>query len=225
MTAVLTLMCPALNEAESLKTFLPKIKSELDRLGVPWEILVVDGGSSDGTAQAARAAGCRVVAQKNPGFGGAVKDGIAEARGEYILEMDADGSHPPEMIPTLWEARSKADLVIASRYVAGGSAQMSALRYGLSWLLNKVTRFWLAWPVLDASSGLRIYRAAAVKPLPLSASDFVVQQEALALILRAGGSAAEVPFRYGERVGGRSKARVLPLAVSYLKMLWRLKRL
>jgi glycosyltransferase involved in cell wall biosynthesis len=219
----LTVLSPALNEAESLKTFLPSLKSQLEMIGVDFELLIVDGGSTDATEPIAKEHGARVIRQQSLGFGGAVRDGISAAKGEYILEMDADGSHPPEMAPIMWQARKNADLVIASRYMSGGAADMSAFRYGLSWILNSVCRAWLGWRISDASSGLRIYRAAAVKPLKLDATDFTIQQQTLAHILAAGGTAAEVPFHYGERRGGASKARVLPLAASYFRMLFRLK--
>lgn len=219
----LTLLLPALNEAQSLKTLLPAIKAQLGAMGVTHELLLVDGGSSDGTADLARGQGCRVISQTGRGFGAAVREGLAAARGAYILEMDADGSHPVESLPRLWEARGRADLVVASRYMAGGSADLDLVRRFLSRLLNFVSRCWLGWDVRDASSGLRIYRAAAVQGLTLEASDFTIQQETLAGVLKGGGAAAEIPFHFGLRFGGRSKARVIPLAFSYLGMLWRLK--
>ncbi len=137
--------------------------------------------------------------------------------------MDADGSHPVDSLPQLWEARGRAAVIIASRYMKGGSAELGLCRRILSGLLNAVSCLWLGWDVHDASSGLRIYRAAAVQGLALNASDFTIQQEVLAGLLKAGNTAAEIPFHYGRRVGGSSKARVVPLAVSYLGMLWRLK--
>ncbi len=218
----LTVLAAALNEAESLKSLLPPLKAELATLGTSHEILIVDGGSTDATVAVATEHGCRVLQQNNPGFGGAIRDGFSQARGEFILELDADGSHPPAMIPKLWQARRQADVVIASRFIPGGSSEISA-RNALSWILNTISRWWLAWPIKDASSGLRIYRAAALHGRNLAAVDFTIQQETLAAILGAGGTVAEIPFHYGPRVGGHSKARVLPLGLSYLRMFWRLR--
>ncbi len=81
----LTLLLPALNEAQSLKDLLPAVKAQLEMMGVSHEILVVDGGSSDSTVDAAQSQGCRVLRQKEPGFGAAVREGLLAARGAYIL--------------------------------------------------------------------------------------------------------------------------------------------
>ena len=84
-------------------------------------------------------AGVRVLRQESPGFGGALKEGFAAADGNYVLAMDADGSHSPEVLPKLWALREGREVVIASRFVAGGSAVLSPFRYVLSWLLNRVS--------------------------------------------------------------------------------------
>jgi hypothetical protein len=133
--------------------------------------------------------------------------------------MDGDGSHPAAVFSNLWERRGGADLVIASRFMLGGSANLPWLRHAASRLLNILTRRWLGFPVRDASSGLRLYRAATVKGLVLSARDFSIQQEILIKILGAGGRVSEIPFHYEPRFGGRSKAPVLSLAFSYLRLL------
>ena len=222
-TTDLTVLLPALNEAESLSRLLPALKEVLARLAVSYEILVVDGGSTDGTPERARREGVRVLRQESPGFGGALKEGFAAADGNYVLAMDADGSHSPEVLPKLWALREGREVVIASRFVAGGSAVLSPFRYVLSWLLNRVSAWALAFPVKDSSSGFRLYRTAAVRGLKLRYKDFAAQQEILALILASGGRVGELPFRYEPRLGGRSKARVLPLAASYVRMLLELK--
>lgn len=221
----LSVVLPALDEEDGLEAVLPALKKELAALGVSHEIVVVDGGSRDATAEVARRQGARLLPQKSRGFGGAVREGLEEARGEWILVLDADGSHPAGMLPRLWERRRDHDMVIGSRYISGGSAELSWPRYALSRLLNLATGCYLGWRVRDASSGLRLYRGSAARGLSLRYPDFSVQQEALAQILAAGGTVAEVPFHFLPRLGGATKARVLPLALSYLRMLWELKRL
>ncbi|TME50389.1 MAG: glycosyltransferase [Chloroflexi bacterium] len=91
----LSLVIPALNEAESLDRVLPELKQALVALGPTNEIIVVDGGSRDGTHEIVRKHGARLVSQTLPGFGGAYRAGFAQARGEYVLTLDADGSHDP----------------------------------------------------------------------------------------------------------------------------------
>ena len=186
--------------------------------------MVVDGGSQDDTL-IARKGGARVLAQQGPGFGSAVREGLAAARGRFILTLDADGSHPPSVFKDMWAAKAGCDLVIGSRYAPGGTAAMPLERQVLSRALNCVSRGFLDLPVRDSSSGFRLYRAEALRLLASSAVDFSVQQDLLVRILAAGGRVAEVPFHYAPRLGGKSKADAWALAPSYLKMLWNARRL
>lgn len=210
----LTVLIPTLNEEESLKVLLPRLKEELDKLSLKAEILVVDGGSKDGTVGVAEGHGARVCRQRRQGFGAAFEEGFAESRGEWIQVMDADGSHPPADLARLWESRQGVDLVVGSRYCPGGSAAMSPERYWLSRALNFVTGWFLEFPIRDASSGFRLYRRAALKDLAVSAVDFSAQQEILARLLARGAKVTEIPFRYEPRIGGESKAKLLPWALS-----------
>src|ERR1700724_616483 len=98
----LSLVLPALNEAESLGRVLPELKKALAALGVTNEIIVVDGGSSDDTQQIVRKHEVRLVSQKLPGFGGAYRAGFEQARGENISRLDADGWHEPGSLKNLW---------------------------------------------------------------------------------------------------------------------------
>jgi dolichol-phosphate mannosyltransferase len=139
--------------------------------------------------------------------------------------MDADGSHDPEDLPRLWERREDADVVIASRFVEGGAASMPAWRYGLSRLLNAMTRLGLGLPARDASSGYRLYKRAALEGVVPESRDFSVQQELLARVLARGGRCLEVPFSYRPRVGGESKASLAGQARSYLRTFALLRRL
>src|SRR3977135_3913255 len=136
----LSLVLPALNEAENLDRVLPELKKALVALGPTYEIIVVDGGSSDGTHEIVRKHGARLVSQKLPGFGGAYRAGFEQARGEYVITLDADGSHDPKFLKDLWAARAEGDVVIASRYVLGGAAEMPVMRRVMSRILNLTFR-------------------------------------------------------------------------------------
>src|SRR5438270_6998815 len=222
----LSLVLPALNEGENLDRMLPELKKALVALGPTYEIIVVDGGSRDGTQEIVRKHGVRLVTQKLPGFGGAYRAGFEQARGEYVLTLDADGSHDPAFLKDLWQARTQGDVVIASRYVEGGAAEMPAWRLGLSRVLNVAFGRGLSLPVRDLSSGFRLYRRAVLRALELKATDFDVLEEILIRALAAGYRVREVPFRYRARLAGRSHAKLLKFAVSYLRTfvaMWRLR--
>lgn len=219
----LTVVLPALDEAPGLRVLLPRLKAVFERLGVAGEILVVDGGSRDGTADVAREGGARVLRQAGKGFGSAVREGLAAAAAEHVVLMDADGSHAPEDIERFWARRGDAELIVGSRYCRGGSADMPLTRHLLSRPLNAVTRRVLDLPVRESSSGFRLYRAASARAVPSRATDFSVQQDLMVGILSRGGRVIELPIHYSPRAAGRSKANAWKLLPAYASLLWRLK--
>src|SRR3989440_12866252 len=182
----LSLVLPALNEGENLDRVLPELKQALVALGPTYEIIVVDGGSTDGTQDVVRKHGARLVSQKLPGFGGAYRAGFEQARGEFLLTLDADGSHDPAFLSDLWKARGEGDVVIASRYVPGGAAEMPAWRRLLSRVLNVTFGRGLSLPVHDLSSGYRLYRGAILRVLELTATTFDCPAGILIRALSAG---------------------------------------
>src|SRR2546422_10431895 len=87
--------------------------------------------------------------------------GLGQALGEYILTLDADGSHDPSFLGSIWAARQGVGVVIASRYIAGGAAEGPRVRKALSRTLSFVLRRGLSLPYSDLSSGYRLYRREA----------------------------------------------------------------
>ncbi len=221
----LTVVVPTLNEEGSLRLVLPRLAETFKRLGLRGEILVVDGRSKDATVAVAEAGGARVLTQAGRGLGGALREGILAANSPWVAVVDADGSHPPEILADMWASRGGMDLVIASRYVPGGSAVMGLLRQILSRSLNVVARLVLRLPVHDSSGGFRLYRGepARAAAADSTAKDFTVQQELLVGILSRGGKVLEIPFRYEPRLDGASKASAMRLAPAYVRMLLKLR--
>src|SRR6516225_3846632 len=163
----LSIILPVVNERDNLRQLVPRLKAVMERERLSFEIIVVDGGSFDGTPQAAAELGARAVSELRRGYAGALETGFAEARGDYVLTLDADLSHEPAFAAKLWRARAEADIIIASRYVRGGAAYAGAMRMWLSRLLNLWMRRLLSMPVRDLSSGFRLYRRGALQGLRL----------------------------------------------------------
>jgi SAM-dependent methyltransferase len=136
--------------------------------------------------------------------------------------MDADYSHDPDFLRTLWAARNDGELVIASRYVAGGYAYMPVFRRVLSRVLNAVSRSVLSLPFRDLSSGFRLYRADIVRGVHARARRFDVLIEILARIRADGWRITEVPFHYRQRQGGRSHAGIISFGLAYARTLARM---
>jgi len=222
----LSVLILAYNEADNVERVMPPLRHVLDDLGCAYEILVVDGGSRDATVARAKEAGARVHVQRGPGYGNAFREGIAECRGRFVLTLDADLSHDPAFIRILWERGDEADLVVGSRYVEGGEADLSLFRRYLSRFMNGVYRRVLQVPVRDLSSGFRLYRRAATEHFPrLLGRDFDVLVEALITMHVDGWRVLETPMHFKPRGAGASNLRVARFGVSYFRNLVRLARL
>ena len=218
----LTVLLPVLNERINLVALLSRLDRVLSALGCGTEVLVVDGGSHDGTVEAARALGAQVFVQQQPGYGGALKEGFAAARGTWILTLDADLSHDPEFLGKLWRARDRADVVIASRYVRGGVAYMPLHRKVLSRTLNHFFGFGLGLPIRDLSSGFRLYRRRVIDEMELTGRNFDVLEEVLIKAYAEGWRVMELPFSYFPRRHGSSHARIVRFGLDLLRAFGRL---
>jgi dolichol-phosphate mannosyltransferase len=221
----ISIVIPALNEQENLELLLPLIQQTIAQLKINAEIIVVDGGSHDDSQLAAQRLGARVVEQTERGYGGALLAGFAAANAGYLVTMDADLSHPPKFLKDFWEQREEADLLVASRYVNGGQADMGIGRRVLSTILNRTYALLLGIKLRDLSSGFRLYRRGVVSKLDLQARDFDVLEEILVKIHVNGGEIHEVPFHYQVRNSGRSHAKLIKFGLAYLKTLLRMCRL
>jgi dolichol-phosphate mannosyltransferase len=225
------LIIPTLNEAGNITSVLDRAVSALSHVETPWEILVVDDESSDGTAQAVERYGeseprVRLVTRAGQrGLAGAITYGWAQTDADLIGVMDADLQHPPEVLPLLLDEISKGrDLAIASRYITNGSTEnWSRARQFLSRLAvltsSPVQR--QTTKIKDPMSGFFILRRECIAELEFQPTGFKLLLE----ILARGkvGSVAEVPFKFASRHSGASKANAMT-GVHYFVLLYKLWR-
>ena len=222
-TVELSVVLPAYREADALRLLLPELNCSVRELTTSFEILVVDSAQPlDKTEAVCEVFGARHVRQRGPHYGNAVRTGIEEARGRHILFMDADGSHNPEHIQRLWHSRKDYDVVIGSRYVAGGSTENPPVLIFLSWLVNVIFRLCFRLRCKDVSTSFRLYRAAVLKPLRLRSENFDIVEEILILAMHFGSRIHEVPVTFEQRKAGQSKRNLVLFALGYL---WTLARL
>lgn len=221
----ISVIIPALNERECLEFLIPSLKDVIACLGLAFEIIVVDGGSHDGTAEASERLGARVVSQEERGYGGALISGFTSARAPYIITMDADFPRRPIFVEDFWRERDQAEVLIASRYTSGGKAQMGFIRGLLSRILNGMYIIVLSLPFRDVSSGFRMYRRHVLAGIDLQERDFNILEELIVKIYSQGRRIKEVPFDFKARVAGRSHAKIIKLAWAHLKTILRMRRL
>ena len=198
---------PTYNESESITQILSALKP------LDCDVLVIDDGSPDGTAQIVRDLGVEVIERSGKlGLGNAYRTGfsIGLERGyTYIIQMDADGSHQVSDLEKMMDWIDSADLLIGSRWIKdGGIANWSKFRQYLSKSANIYANLLLSLGVKDATAGFRIYTSALLKKMEIStirSEGYCFQIEMTRRAIARGGSVAEVPITFIERAHGVSK--------------------
>jgi len=213
----LTVVIPTYNEAENL----PKLVSVLFALPLPdLRVIIVDDNSPDGTGalvdELAPDYGERLSALHRSGklgLGTAYVNGFRraiEAGADAIAQMDADFSHPPELLLDLLEALQTCDVAMGSRYVPGGGVdeRWPLWRKSLSGFGNIYARAILRLPVRDATGGYRMWRRGTLLGMPLErvrSNGYAFQVEMAYIACRLGYTFREVPFYFADRQWGHSK--------------------
>ena len=205
---------PTYNEAESLALIVSRIRAAVPDA----DLLVLDDNSPDGTGAIAdrlAAADASVHVLHRPrkeGLGPAYLSGFrwAQERGyDAVVEIDADGSHQPEQLPSLLAAAAEADLVIGSRWVPGGSVHNWPLhRRLLSVGANTYARYALGIPVRDSTAGFRVYRLSALRAMDtheVASQGYCFQVDLTLRALDRELTVVEVPIAFVEREAGVSK--------------------
>ena len=200
--ALVSILIPAMNEEESIAAVVGGLCAR-----AAWrEVLVVDDGSADATAQRAAGAGARVIRHPyNKGNGAAVKTGIRQATGEFVLIVDGDGQHGAEDACRIAARLGEYDLVVGAR---SPSTQATPTRRAGNALLNWLATYLTGRPVPDLTSGLRGARTECLREfLHLLPNGFSTPTTTTLAFIRAGYNVAFEPIAARPRLG-RSKLRV-----------------
>lgn len=222
-------LVPTYNERDNLPCIIDRLRTAVPDA----DLMILDDNSPDGTGQvadelAARDARVRVMHREGKeGLGKAYLAGFAwglEHGYDALVEIDADGSHPPASLPAMLEAARDADLVIGSRWVSGGSVvNWPRRREALSRGANLYTRALLGMPVRDATAGYRVYRASTLRTVGLDTVEsqgYCFQVDLTWRTIRAGLTVVEVPIEFVEREVGASKMSRDIMLESLRKISW-----
>lgn len=216
-----TVIIPTLNEARAIGSVLEEVLS----VGVPREnVVVVDGGSTDGTAEIASSYGVTVVRQDGRGKADAVRTGLRYVRTPYVLVMDGDYTYPAKYIPQLLDALRGRDceLVVGVR-VFGEESQRALFRFG-----NKVLTLFFDMMfgvrLRDVLSGMYAARLSELRRMDFEMGGFSVESEVVAHFASLG-RVCEVPIEYRPRLDPKAKKLGVPhgikIALDMLRLTWR----
>jgi dolichol-phosphate mannosyltransferase len=191
---------PTLNEVEAIG----KVIEEVLEVGVPKDsILIVDGGSTDGTVEVAKKYDVRVVRQVGRGKADAIKTALRNVNGRfrYMLVMDGDYTYPAKYIPALIEIaeESGSDEVIGIR-LAGDGSQGLLYRFG-NWLLTKAFNLIFGTNLHDVLSGMYLIRVDSLRDAMMEMGGFSVEAEIVAHMVSTGKLVTEIPIEYRRRLG------------------------
>jgi dolichol-phosphate hexosyltransferase len=214
-----TLLIPTLDEASSIGHVLRLFRAAATEANrtffaarpVEWEVLVIDGASTDGTIQAAEAEGARVLIERRRGYGRAYKTGFAAATGEVIATSDGDATYPVETIPAFVKKlqEESLDFITGNRMAYLDRRTMTTEHRIGNRALNLVVdvafhRFLRELPngrLQDSQSGFWVFRREILQKVHLAQDGMAFSEELKIEALLRGLRIAEVPIRYGERWG------------------------
>jgi len=192
-----TIVVPAWREEKGLAVILPKIFETIDD---SYEVLVVDDGSDDGSAEVASQFPCRVIKHEvNKGKGEALKTGIREAKGENIIWIDADDTYPVELIPQMAEGLTTYDVIVCSRKY--GRENVPPLNRVGNLIFRNMIKIIYGFKPYDPCSGLYGAKKLYLEMMNLSSRRFAIEPEISIKGSRMKLEMLDIPIKYRERIG------------------------
>ncbi|MDW5563810.1 MAG: glycosyltransferase family 2 protein [Methanomassiliicoccus sp.] len=198
----LSVIIPTLNEAKCIGEVIDELRSALDGKSFDYEIMIVDGRSTDGTGDIARGRGAVVIEEPRKGYGRAYKTGFERAHGEVVATMDGDCTYPAEEIIQLMEILDKDDLefITTDRFGHMEPGAMSDMHKIGNLALSFTTRLLFGRKIRDSQSGMWVFRRAALLKINVTSDGMPFSEEIKIEAFRKLRS-REVMIRYRRRVG------------------------
>ncbi|GAC1352686.1 MAG: glycosyltransferase family 2 protein [Polyangiales bacterium] len=226
---MLSIIFPAYNESESLKRFPTEVFPVFEKLGRAYEIVIIDDGSKDNTAEVAAALGGKTRLVKHPhnmGLGAALRTGFKEAKGELVLTMDTDLTFAPSLAALLLDrlAVGDCDVVSGSPKLAGFGSDIPSYRVAISKLATLTYSIILGRKITAVSPILRLYRRVDLLDLPLNATGFDINAEILFELIQRGKRVVEIAAPLTQRIHGESKLNYRHEIKRHLRLVGRMAK-
>ncbi len=226
----MSVVVPAYNEAQNIRRIPGELIPVMKKLGIKYEIIIIDDGSRDGTLAEARKIAARyktvrvVKHPRNLGLAEGLRTGIKHMRGNVAVFLDSDFTFHPREIPKLYRKyrETKCDCVIGSHF--RGSTDVAFHRLFLSRGVNKLYSLLLRKNISTVSSMFRLYRTEELKKLKLTSTGFSISAEILVKMLQNKCRIEEVPVKLTTRIYGVSKINNRKEFVNHVKMLSKIAR-
>ena len=206
---LVSVIIPVFNEEKTVGNIVTRTIKALEKMGVTYEVLVVDDGSDDNSADIAHRQKAAVLRVTHQGKGFALRTGFKYAKGKLVITLDADGSHKPEEIPLVLKylIDNKADFVIGSRFTnfEKDKIKIPKINRAGNRLFNNLTRYLTGVNVSDSQSGFRAIRASLIKKMKLRSRGYEVESEMLVKALRLNAKVKETSISFDQRTVGSSK--------------------
>jgi len=215
---MVSVIIPTLNEAGTIRETIKTIKETIE---YPYEIIVVDGCSTDNTGEIVQREKCKLIVEPRRGYGIALKAGIAHARGNIILIVDGDGTYDVRDVNRLINAlyRENADLCLGARIYSLADKSMDIINYIGNKIITFAFNMLYKQNLLDSQSGFRVIKRSALKKVHLKENDMAFATEMLVAFAKKGFKIIERPTTYKLRVYGKSKLRRVKAGLEIFKVL------
>ena len=232
---MISIILPTFNEKDNIVLLINSISRVFHEIGNNnYEIVIVDDNSPDGTSEIVSQYNNKdkkvklIIRKVEKGLGTAIKTGIENSIGDYILIMDSDLSHPPVFIKEIIRAMRESDLdaVIASRYIKGGSVAASKYKYILSKAMNLMLMIMLNIKIRDLTGGFFIIKKSLLEKVDLE-KVFIGYGDYFYRLFyelkKEKYSFKEIPFHYEKRKAGTSKTNTFKMGIDYIKTMFLLR--
>jgi glycosyltransferase involved in cell wall biosynthesis len=219
LRSAVSVVIPAYNEEETVGQVVDETISVMDSLGVPYEVIIVDDGSTDRTGRVASKCKATVLINgTNRGKGYSMRKGFEQAHGDIIVTLDADGAHSPKEIPDMIvPLYNGTDIVAGSRFLGNGTYSTSRLNRLGNFFFNMAIAAVTGKRITDSQTGFRAVKKGVLMKLNLSSSGYDIESEITVKGLKNGFVFEEKPITCKRREYSASKLKIFSDGTRILK--------